>query len=466
MVFMSHVVADNYISWVLRRRFMITKIKWNNHVILKNLELDLTKADGTPYKTIVLVGENGTGKTTILETLKTFLNLGSIEPFEYIEYIVETDKYKIIPAEGADFGFHFRMSLGSGSKTEVQSNRNTNRSRIDEDLLDIRHYGCVYSKARSGFNTQSIKTTTTQQLNDSKYDDDNNDNFTFIKQLLVDIVAQDNSTLSEICRLNGNVDWKTFYPASKMFRFENAFNSFFDNMKFEKLDESSKEEKKLLFKKNNSEIPIDKLSTGEKQIVFRGTQLLRNSNNLKDGVVLIDEPELSLHPKWQDKILEYYRNLFTNNGSQFAQIIVATHSEYLLRSALKDRENVLVIVLNEEGGHIQEKRIIMPSVLPTITLAETNYIAFGIVSIDYHIQLYGYLQRKTGKSKIKECDDYIKNCSLYDTMKYTKPSSYRTTCYETLPTYIRNAIDHPDSGNVFTSEELERSIQFLIKLCQ
>lgn len=445
---------------------MITKIKWNNHVILENLELDFTKADGTPYKTIVLAGENGTGKTTILETLRTFLNLGSIEPFEYIEYIVETDKYKIIPAKSANFGFHFRMQLGSESKIEVQSNRNTNRSKIDEDILDIRHYGCAYSKARSGFNTKSVKTTTTQQLDDSKYDDDNNDDFTFIKQLLVDIIAQDNSTLSEICKLNGNVDWKTFYPTSRMFRFENAFNRFFDNMKFEKLDESSKEEKKLLFKKNNSEIPIDKLSTGEKQIVFRGTQLLRNSNSLNGGVVLIDEPELSLHPKWQDKILEYYRNLFTNNGSQFAQIIVATHSEYLLRSALKDREDVLVIVLNEEGGHIQAKKIIIPSILPTITLAETNYIAFGIASNDYHIQLYGYLQSKTGKSKIKECDDYIVSCSSYDTTKYAKLSSYGTIHYQTLPTYIRNAIDHPDSGNVFTSEELERSIQFLIALCR
>ena len=445
---------------------MITKIKWNNHAILENLELDFTKVDGTPYKTIVLAGENGTGKTTVLETLRTFLNLGSIEPFEYIEYTVETDKYRIIPAKDANLGFHLRMAVGSETKTEIRSNKGYNRRRIDEDILDIRHYGCVYSKARSVFNTQSVRSTTTQQLDDSKYYDDNNDDFTFIKQLLVDIIAQDNSTLSEMCKSNGNVVWETFYPTSKMFRFENAFNDFFDNMKFEKLDENSKEEKKLLFRKNNNEIPIDKLSTGEKQIVFRGTQLLRNSNNLNGGIVLIDEPELSLHPKWQDKILQYYRNLFTNNGSQFAQIVVATHSKYLLRAALKERDDVLVIVLIESEGHIEAKKITIPYILPIVTLAETNYIAFGIASNDYHIQLYGYLQSKTGKSKIKECDEYIENCPLYDATKYAKPSSYGTTQYQTLPTYIRNSIDHPDSGNVFTSEELECSIKFLIDLCR
>lgn len=52
---------------------MIRKIKWNDHAILGNLELDFTKPDGSVYNTIVLAGENGTGKTTILETLSTFL---------------------------------------------------------------------------------------------------------------------------------------------------------------------------------------------------------------------------------------------------------------------------------------------------------------------------------------------------------------------------------------------------------
>lgn len=32
--------------------------------------------------------------------------------------------------------------------------------------------------------------------------------------------------------------------------------------------------------------------------------------------------------------------------------------------------------------------------------------------------------------------------------------------------YIRNAIDHPDSGNIYTKEELRTSIEFLIELCK
>ena len=56
------------------RSQMIKSIKWNNHEILGNLELDFQKADGTIYNTIILAGKNGAGKTTILETISTFLN--------------------------------------------------------------------------------------------------------------------------------------------------------------------------------------------------------------------------------------------------------------------------------------------------------------------------------------------------------------------------------------------------------
>jgi hypothetical protein len=173
-----------------------------------------------------------------------------------------------------------------------------------------------------------------------------------------------------------------------------------------------------------------------------------------------------MHPKWQEKVLQYYRNLFIKDGKQIAQLLIATHSEYLLRSALSDKDNVLIVALNENGGQIVGKRIMVPSVLPAITSAETNYIAFGIISNDYHIELYGYLQNKTNCNTVKSCDDYITRQSSYNTTKHAKPSSHQTTHYQTLPTYIRNAIDHPDTSRTFTSAELECSIELLISLCK
>lgn len=51
----------------------INKIKWPaDHRVLKGLQLDFTKADGTPYDTVLLAADNGLGKTTILRVINDF----------------------------------------------------------------------------------------------------------------------------------------------------------------------------------------------------------------------------------------------------------------------------------------------------------------------------------------------------------------------------------------------------------
>lgn len=450
---------------------MIRGIKWNNYNALGNLELDFSKTDGTIYNTIILAGENGVGKTTILETLATFLNLGTIEPFEFIDYDVNNNSFNIIPnyeyKDAPALGINRRKNKNTGIEIVASGTRNLNRNLIEEDVEDIRYYGFSYSKARSGFNTAIISSTTVQQLDANKYENDDKDDFTDIKQLIVDIDAQDNSEWMRITKSGVTKSFEEFKKESKLYRFEKAFNDFFETLKFKGIDDSSTKEKKIIFEKNGKEISIDDLSTGEKQIVFRGAHLLKNSNSISGGIVLIDEPELSMHPKWQEKILQYYRNLFSKNGKQTVQMIIATHSEYVLRAALEDRDNVLIITLHDNSGTIESNRITAPTVLPTVTSAETNYLAFGIISPDYHIELYGYLQNKTKNFTVKSCDNYIvAQTAHYNSRIHEKISSFKTTTYQTLPTYIRNAIDHPSPTHSYTQEELETSIKLLMELCK
>lgn len=307
------------------------------------------------------------------------------------------------------------------------------------------------------------------------YEEDKNEDFTLIKQLIVDLETQDSSDWMQITTSRTGITFEDFRQSSKLHRFEQAFNNFFENMRFKKVDHSQQNEKKIIFTKNNKDISIDDLSTGEKQIVFRGAHLLKNCNSVDGGVILIDEPELSMHPKWQEKVLKFYRDLFTRSGTQATQMIFATHSEYVLRSALNCTNDVLVVVLNENGGSVEAKRIVAPTLLPTITAAETNYLAFDIVTNDLHIELYGHLQSKValslGKTEcsVKECDTYITQQTDYNAAIHRKPSAHvmthHTTNYETLPTFIRNAIDHPDPTRTFTQQELRISIELLINLC-
>lgn len=92
----------------------------------------------------------------------------------------------------------------------------------------------------------------------------------------------------------------------------------------------------------NEMVTIDQLSDGEKQLYGRviALMLLKPSNS----VILIDEPEIALHPAWQQKIMQIYSRIGTNN-----QFIVATHSPQVIRSVpYKNR-----IILSKQDGKIQ-----------------------------------------------------------------------------------------------------------------
>lgn len=443
----------------------IKKVKWKGHPVLGDLLLDFSTQSGSVYKTVVLAGENGTGKSSVLEHVSAFLNLGPFSDFEYIEYLIGDEIYRAQPAEDQPHPNFFDVQTPQGDILRIRSDRNNRPTDIESNKFDLRHYGCVYSRARSNYKTQKITATSTSALDTQKYDIDQSDDFTSLKQLLVDVSNRDNAEYADANRSLGSnpKPWNEFYVTSKMYRFKESFNAFFEIIKFDNVIDEN-DEKAITFSKNNKSIPIDRLSTGEKQIVFRGAHLLRNNGILQGGAIFIDEPELSMHPKWQRKILAYYKGLFTQQGNQKAQLFFATHSDHVVKEALKDSETI-VITLERVGGALQARKNDTSSVFPVITSAEANYRAFDLPSVDYHIELYGWLQEKESKHSIKACDNFIASHSLYNPVVHAKPSSFGTTDYKSLPTYIRNAIHHPNSGNAYTEEELRISIDLLTNLC-
>lgn len=72
---------------------------------------------------------------------------------------------------------------------------------------------------------------------------------------------------------------------------------------------------------DGNELPLDCLSSGEKNDLIMFYNLIFNSE--KGGLVLIDEPEISLHIEWQEEYLDCLLNICEMNG---LQAIVATHS--------------------------------------------------------------------------------------------------------------------------------------------
>jgi len=111
---------------------------------------------------------------------------------------------------------------------------------------------------------------------------------------------------------------------------------------------------RMAVKKNGKEFRIEQLSDGEKCLLAMVGDLARRlaiaNPGLDDplqgeGVVLIDEIELHLHPRWQRMIIP--RLLQTFPGCQF---IVSTHSPQVLSEVAP--ENIHLLHQDEETGEI------------------------------------------------------------------------------------------------------------------
>lgn len=108
--------------------------------------------------------------------------------------------------------------------------------------------------------------------------------------------------------------------------------------------------------KNGTELRVDQLSDGEKCTLALLGDLARrvalanmNRNNPLEGegVVLIDEIELHMHPSWQQKVFGVLQRMFPN-----IQFIITTHSPLIL-SEISEDDNVFLFSKNNDGIFIE-----------------------------------------------------------------------------------------------------------------
>ncbi|MFA7494208.1 MAG: ATP-binding protein [Proteiniphilum sp.] len=85
-----------------------------------------------------------------------------------------------------------------------------------------------------------------------------------------------------------------------------------------------------LISAGTEKIQIDQLSSGEKQILLILTTVFLQDE--KPNVLLMDEPEISLHISWQDRLIELIREINPN-----CQLILTTHSPNIFANGWEDK---------------------------------------------------------------------------------------------------------------------------------
>ena len=114
---------------------------------------------------------------------------------------------------------------------------------------------------------------------------------------------------------------RDYQLAESIIVFKDIVNSIFSNKSIDVTDNG-----KLIISMNNgTTLPLSKLSSGEKQILLIFYQILFHSNS--GSVILLDEPEISLHVTWQQMLGDYFSDICRVRK---VQMIVCTHSPQVI----------------------------------------------------------------------------------------------------------------------------------------
>lgn len=277
---------------------------------LKDIDISFEK-NKKILNTVIIAGSNGSGKTTVLESI-----------YEYL------DKYGLFSEENP-VSFKFEGKEKNLLKNYKKSKKNT-KDREDERLPKI-----IYMPTELTF--KKLKTRTTALKQEYKF-------LNRIDSKLIDDIPSYIATRI-IETANSCEDLTMKQAREKVFE---EINSIFGVLRLNlKLSGISKDAESMPIFIDNSgaEFDINGLSSGEKQLFLR-TLAIKMLNPV-NSVILIDEPESSLHPKWQQRIVKVFEGIGENN-----QIIMATHSPHILGSVSKEN---IILLLKEKKGRVEAK---------------------------------------------------------------------------------------------------------------
>jgi predicted ATP-dependent endonuclease of OLD family len=252
----------------------------------------------------ILVGTNGSGKSSFLSLINS---LSSFNDGSYDRLFSEKTKLEIYLLDFPQKPFILNCQLVEGAdengyyESEEILREGLAVAAHNVQLIDFLDLD-IPLKESVGYAGQKVKKVVDIQLYQliSKF-------YAYQSDIALRMVA--------IYRENGaDRDEKATALYANIALFEKLLNELFS--------ETNKKivlQKGFYFSKNDKKIEPIRLSSGEKHLLILFlTVLLQDKQN---AVLLLDEPEISLHYSWQQKLIEYLRELNPN-----CQLIIATHS--------------------------------------------------------------------------------------------------------------------------------------------
>lgn len=365
----------------------ITGIDIGEYRQFKNITFDFTyPADhpkaGQPLDKVCFIGQSGTGKTTLLNIVwdlfqvvsASLISLSDPDKVYYqtfqdiIIHFVHNGREialsnlvvsAIINSEEKDPAFAstgmkwlrrlgMYDSLNALVQTEklslyideaaVSSSKNLLEERLsfDKKLVTIKDQPATISNTKIndpiiGLSDYPSDVLWSHMLGEiDRYDEG-------LKQFAANLVSKNSFSSDRL--ISQITQWQKEHPNPRADLAENCLNQILDSFHLE-VDTEGTESRLVLKTKQGKHIAGKYLSTGTKQLLTTSIPIYKVS--IDNGVVLFDEPERSLFPDIQRKLIAHYTSL-----APTAQFFFATHSP-IIASAFEPCER-FVLYFDENG---------------------------------------------------------------------------------------------------------------------
>jgi len=367
----------------------ISRIDIKDYNRFKNIIFDLTypqghEKQGKPLDKVCIIGQSGTGKTNLLNIFRTVI--ASHQVPEMKKVLVESEYG----------GVSIISEITDGKITQDRTRFNKEFSALERKKLLQRHYGdstalvhfpseiptrtkiptptnpaeeekevsTTVKKPPSGKTTTKAKSEKIVVSEPKIFDFEKTDISAAWQVFLKDIDAfkaeEERLTQQIVTSLASSIDasersfakfkqWKKDHinPIENLARaLDPVLEAFYVKVKTDiKPDDSQRLKFVELQTSEDIDLSYSNWSAGVKQFILTAVPLFKLDT--KNAVILIDEPEKSLYPDIQDRVVHYYRQLCPN-----AQFFMATHSPFIA-SAFEPWE-IIELKFDEQGKVSQE----------------------------------------------------------------------------------------------------------------
>ncbi|MGE7965114.1 AAA family ATPase [Pseudomonas sp. NPDC089918] len=330
----------------------IRVIEIENFKGIRKLQINLSH-DATQERGIapaaVLLGENAVGKSSILQAIA----LGVMSP--KLRSRINFDWEATLP----------RDTLTDGADDRPLALQSTIKVTFDDgETSDIR------IRRDGSFTSQNLRSSLILGYGAHRSFQDEQSSFRIIrKSSSIASLFEKNKPLPHSATWLELLDDGDFFPVARALR---------EILNLDMSDEIYRlASGEVLVRRHNESIPVFRLSDGYRSLFAMSLDIIRNMlkewGNLEDarGIVLIDEIELHLHPRWKMQIVSALRRAMPQ-----VQFIYTTHDPLCLRGMLDGEVHVLI---RDDEGCVQEM-----TGLPDVTAMRAEQLLtseyFGLAS--------------------------------------------------------------------------------------